>query len=68
MREVGDDAGRRLPDFIHLHAVRRDAAAEAGRLLRVLFLRFGALSADPGRAVRRRERRRILLRLTFAGD
>src|SRR5262245_58343016 len=65
MRKVGDDADRRLPYFLHLHAVRRDAAAEAGRLLRVLLLRFSAVSADPGRAVRRRERR-IVLHLTIA--
>jgi len=31
--------------------LRRDAAAKAGRLLRVLFLRFRSVPADPGRAV-----------------
>ncbi len=38
--------------YLFMHGLRRDAAAEAGRLLRVLFLRFGAVPADPGRAFR----------------
>ena len=33
-----------------MHRLRRDAAAEAGRLLRVLFLRLDSMPADPGRA------------------
>ena len=36
--------------FLYLHQLRRDVAAEAGRLLRVLFLRLGSVPADPGRA------------------
>jgi hypothetical protein len=51
--ESGDDADGCLPDFLYVRAVRRDAAAEAGRLLRVLLLRFSAVSADPGGAVGR---------------
>ena len=47
-----------------MRAVRRDAAVEAGRLLRVLLLRFSAVSADPGGAVGR-WRRCLLLLLTI---
>src|SRR3984893_15917093 len=49
-REVGDHADQCLPIILYLHRLRRDAAAEAGRLLRVLFLRLGSMPADPGRA------------------
>jgi hypothetical protein len=45
--------------------MRRDAAAEAGRLLRVLLLRFGTVSADSSRAIGRRGRC-PLLHLTVA--
>jgi hypothetical protein len=47
-REIGDDADRRLPIFLCVHGLRSETAAEAGRLLRVLLLRLGAVSADPG--------------------
>src|SRR5262249_35884684 len=50
-REIGGHADRCLPVFLYLHRLRRDPAAEAGRLLRVLFLRLGSVPADPGRAV-----------------
>src|SRR5262249_61845481 len=50
-REIGGHADRCLPVFLYLHRLRRDPAAEAGRLLRVLFLRLGSLPADPGPAV-----------------
>jgi hypothetical protein len=36
--------------FLYMHRLRRDPAAEAGRLLRVLFLWLGSMPADPGRA------------------
>jgi hypothetical protein len=59
-REIGDDADRCLPVFLYLQRLRRDAAAEAGRLLRVLFLRLGSVPADPGRALGRCGRRFLL--------
>jgi hypothetical protein len=31
-----------------MHRLRRSAASEAGRLLRVLLVRLGSLSANPG--------------------
>jgi hypothetical protein len=37
--------------FLYVHRVRSDGSAEAGRLLRVLFLRLGSMSADSGRAL-----------------
>jgi hypothetical protein len=43
-----------------MHRLWRDAAAEAGRLLRVLFLRLGAVPADSGGAFGR-DRRRLVL-------
>ena len=43
-----------------MHRLRHKAEAEAGRLLRVLFLWFGAVPADSGRALGR-ERRGLLL-------
>lgn len=46
-----------------MHRLRRGAAAEARRLLRVLFLRLGTMSADSGRAFGRR-RPGFLLYLT----
>jgi hypothetical protein len=51
-RETGDDADRRLPVFLYLHRLRRDAAAQARRLLCVLFLRLGSVPADPGRTLK----------------
>jgi hypothetical protein len=48
--EIGDHADRCLPVFLYLYWLRRDAAAEARRLLRVLFLWLGSVPADPGRA------------------
>jgi hypothetical protein len=50
-REGRYDADRCLPVFLHMHRLRRDAAAEVGRLLRVLFLRLGIVSANSGRAL-----------------
>jgi len=49
-REIGNHADRCLPVFLYLHRLRCDAAAEAGRLLRVLFLWLGSLPTDPGGA------------------
>jgi hypothetical protein len=51
-REVGSDADRRLPVLLRVHRLRRKAQAEAGRLLRVLLVRLGALSADAGPVTR----------------
>jgi len=47
---MGDHADRCLPGFLYLHRLQVDAAAEAGRLLRVLFLRLSSVPADPSRA------------------
>jgi hypothetical protein len=44
----GNHANGRLPVFLQMHRVRRDAETEAGRLLRVLLLRRCTLSADTG--------------------
>ena len=53
MRASGNraDAGGRLPLLLRLHGLRGASQAEARRLLRVLFLRFGAVPAGPDRAV-----------------
>ncbi len=51
-----------------MHRLRREAAAEAGRLLCVLFLRLGALSADPGRAGGRERRGFLLCGLICVGS
>jgi hypothetical protein len=50
----GANAGRRLSDRLRMRRVRRHLAAEAGGLLRILLLRVGCVSADPGRATSRR--------------
>src|SRR5262249_4997395 len=49
--EDGDHAGRRVSDRLRLYRLRGDIAAEARRLLRVLFLRLRPMPADPGRAL-----------------
>jgi len=51
-RDGRNDAAERMHLLPRLRALRRDAATEAGRLLRFLFLRIGAVSADPDRALR----------------
>jgi hypothetical protein len=48
-RKIGNDADRRLPVLLRVHWLRHQAAAEAGRLLRVLFLRLSTLPADASR-------------------
>jgi len=49
--EVGADADRRLASFLRMHRLWCETAAEAGRrLLRVLFIRLGAMSPYSGRA------------------
>src|SRR5262249_44252233 len=40
-----------MPVLLCVHLLWDDAAAQAGRLLRVLFVRFGSMPANPGRAV-----------------
>jgi hypothetical protein len=44
--ENRDDADGRLPVFLRVHWLRHTHSPEEGRLLRVLFLRIGALPAD----------------------
>src|SRR5216684_7757965 len=46
-----NDAHRCVYLLPRVRGLRRAAAAEAGRLLRVLFLRLGSLSPDPGEPV-----------------
>src|SRR5882762_2634300 len=48
LRQGRVDADRRLPVPLRMHALRRAAAAEPGRLLRVLLLRLGEVPADAG--------------------
>lgn len=59
-REIGDNADRGVPSFLYMRRLRRDPAAKGGRLLRILLLRFRALSADPGGAFWREGRRLVL--------
>src|SRR5262249_34661986 len=66
--EIGDHADRCLPVFLYLHRLRRDAAAEAGRLLRVLFLRLGSVPADPDRTVGGDGRRFVLCQITIMAN
>ena len=47
-----------------MQRLRYEAASEAGRLLRVLLLRFGAMPPDANRAFRQDWRRLVLRRLT----
>jgi hypothetical protein len=47
-RKIGDHADQCLSVFLYVHWLRRDAAAEAGRLLRILFVWLGSMPADPG--------------------
>ena len=47
MGKVGDHAYRRLSVLLRVFQLRRAVAAEAGRLLRVLFLRLSRVPADP---------------------
>jgi hypothetical protein len=49
-REGGNHAGRRLPVLLCVQRLRREAAAQAGRLLRVLLVWLGAMPARSGRA------------------
>jgi hypothetical protein len=46
-RNGRDDAAERVHFLPRLRGLRRDAAAEAWRLLRFLFVRLGSVSADP---------------------
>jgi hypothetical protein len=51
----GNDADRCVHLLPRVRGLRRVAAAETGRLLRVLFLRLGSLSPDPGQLVMLRD-------------
>src|SRR5262249_32039748 len=53
-----------LPVLLQMHRLRHDATSETRRLLRVLLVRLGAVSADPGRAFRRNRRRFLLCGLS----
>ncbi len=46
-----------------MHGLRYEIAAEAGRLLRLLLVRLGAVPAGPGGAWRRSRRRGLLFRV-----
>ena len=63
-RESGNNAHRRLSVFLCVHRLRYEAPAEAGRLLRLLFLRIGALSPNSGRAVGPERCSRLLHEIT----
>ena len=52
-REGRDHADQRVPVLLRMHWLQDVAQAQAWRLLRVLLLWVGALSADPGRQERR---------------
>jgi len=45
---AGDDANRCMSIFLRLQGLWRSPETKAGRLLRVLLLRFGPMSADSG--------------------
>ena len=62
-RESGDHAHRCVPHLVPMHRLRRDAAAQAGRLLRVLLVRLDAMPARPGRARGRCQRRLLRVRV-----
>ena len=47
--EDRDDADRRLPILLRVHQVQNDTSSEAGRLLRLLHVRFGTVPGDSGR-------------------
>jgi hypothetical protein len=49
--EIGNDADRRMSVLLYVHPLRDDAAAQVGRLLRILFVRLGSMSTNPGRAI-----------------
>jgi len=67
-RQTGIDANRCLPVFLYLHRLRRDVAAEAGRLLRVLFLWLGSVPAYTGRAFGRDGHRFLLRRIAVVAS
>ena len=50
LRETGDHAHGCLPVLLRVHELRRAAASEARRLLRVLLVRLGEVPADPNAA------------------
>ena len=60
LRPAGNHADRRLSVLLRVQSVPRDAAPEAGRLLRVLLVRFGEVPTGPATA--------RLLRLTATSD
>jgi hypothetical protein len=46
LRQSRGDADRRMPVLLRVHELPGAAAAERGRLLRVLLVRLGKVSAD----------------------
>jgi hypothetical protein len=67
-REVGNDANQCLPVLLRVYRLRREAAAEAGRLLRVLFPWLGAVSTGSGGAFGRGWRGLLLCRVTLMAN
>jgi hypothetical protein len=65
---VAAHAYRCLPVFLYMHRLRREAAAEAGRLLRVLFLWLDSVPAGSGRASGRDGRRFLLCRIAIMAN
>ena len=66
--EVGTHVDRCVPVLLHLHRLRGDAAAEVWRLLCVLFVRLGSLSAGPIRAFWADGRIALLRRITVVAS
>jgi membrane protein len=60
-------AGGRVPDRLRLHLLRHAIAAQGWRLLRVLFLRLGAMPADPSGTLGRSRHRGLLPRVKAIG-
>jgi len=60
-------AGGRVPDCLRLQLLRHAIAAQGRRLLRVLFLRLGAMPADPSGTFGRSRHRGLLPRLAATG-
>lgn len=63
-----NDADERVSVFLPVHRLWRSSSAKAGRLLRVLFIRLGAMSTDARDALRRPRHRRGVLRGFVVSD
>jgi hypothetical protein len=49
LSQGGNDAGGGVPVLLRVHELQNDVAAAGGRLLRVLLVWFGAVSAEAAR-------------------